>query len=262
MDSRAGRRGDDPLDLIRKTDGHVTGMAQQCSEYREQVKPSREDAVDTGSSNGPQDAARPDSGSSHLPPAYAERPDHQTERVLESGMPGSADSKAAQPQYREDDFFTDSAISDDWSMEDDDEEHWEFDDAIDSARSAVHSEEPYTLPSYDESQADYRHADELVQETSTNRDADTAKTRQPPSNNSLPMPATLPQPRPRKNIRGTSCDIRGRKAERKPERKFEKTERKVLKYERRMDQGRDLSQGKAARYDAFMAERKRRGLDE
>jgi hypothetical protein len=66
---------------------------------------------------------------------------------------------------------------------------------------------------------------------------------------------------PRTYDGGIGGIVSGGGADYKADRRFEKDSRRVMKYEDRMDRGRELSGKKQARYDAYMAEVGRRGMD-
>ncbi|KAK4545486.1 hypothetical protein LTR36_002836 [Oleoguttula mirabilis] len=172
------------------------GAAAEYREHRKEQKLSREDShqndeVVAGPSTTPQQQVRqaPPTFSSEPPPSYAELEAGPVDRSLARGAPASDEKKGG--VYDEESSEDDDSDSDLESLEDD-EEDWELDEALEKTDSR-------NLPSYDESEAEFRTTDELVQDVLVTSRAATEqrKVRQP-----LPCPVILPQRRPRKKARG------------------------------------------------------------
>ncbi|TKA63503.1 hypothetical protein B0A55_11222 [Friedmanniomyces simplex] len=163
------------------------GVAAEYREHRKQQKQqrlSRENSRqdEQASHSGPSTLPQAPRGSDRSLDAYttpAELPGNSGHRVLASGGPARDDKKGALSQDQEDDDDSDDSLS-----VEDDEEDWELDEM---------------LPSYEESETNYRTADELARDVMlTSRAAPDV----PRVRHALPLPVIIPQRRPRKKARG------------------------------------------------------------
>ncbi|KAK5123398.1 hypothetical protein LTR85_002830 [Meristemomyces frigidus] len=174
--------------------GSGVGAAAEYREHRKEQKLSRENSRQereavAGPSTTPQHAQQaPLATSSDAPPSYAELDAGPVDRSPARGPPASDDKKTA--LY--DEVSSDDESESDFESLEDDEEDWELDEALEKSDSR-------DLPSYEESENDFRTTDELVQDVLlTSR----AATEQPRVRRPLTCPVILPQRRPRKKTRG------------------------------------------------------------
>ncbi|KAK3074442.1 hypothetical protein LTR53_003113 [Teratosphaeriaceae sp. CCFEE 6253] len=169
--------------------GTGIGAVAEYREHRKQQKQqtiSREssrqedDAPSTTLPPGPQPAAR---GLTHSGDALP-----RGGRVLATGGQTLSDEKTATRQYDEDD---DDSSGDSLPTEDDSED-WELDEMLKGTQSR-------DLPSYEESETNYRTTDELAQDVML---ASRGAIEVPRTRQTLPLPVIIPQRRPRNKARG------------------------------------------------------------
>lgn len=194
----SGRRG--PAGGLIGLLGTGVGAAAEYREHRKEQKQQRlsrensQQQSDPNAAAGPSTSPQPPldraSGPSDPPPAYGEASVQGGERSLASGGQPTDDKKAALSQY--DDDHSEDEEDDGLSVEDD-EEDWELDEVLEPVNV------PQGLPSYEQSEVDYRTTDELVHDVML---ASRAANELPRLRQPLPLPVIIPQRRPRKNARG------------------------------------------------------------
>ncbi|KAI7159631.1 hypothetical protein KC349_g4067 [Hortaea werneckii] len=187
----SGRRG--PIGGLIGLIGQGVGVAAEYHEHRKERKLSRQSSSQPQESSaaGPSSSFDAAGELSHsqadVPPAYADASTSGFDRTLDRGPPPTASKKAA---IAEDDYSSDSDDSSDLQSMEDDEEDWRLDEAVEDTKG---------LPSYEESETEYRTTDQLVQDILLVNRAATGK---PKAKRPLPFPVILPQRRPRKKARG------------------------------------------------------------
>ncbi|GAB1736153.1 hypothetical protein NU219Hw_g6202t1 [Hortaea werneckii] len=187
----SGRRG--PIGGLIGLIGQGVGVAAEYHEHRKERKLSRQsisqpqESSIAGPSRSFDVASAPSQSQTDVPPAYADASTSSCDRTLDRGPPGTDSKKAV---IAEDDYSSDSDDSSDLQSTDDDEEDWQLDEAVEDTRG---------LPSYEESETEYRTTDQLVQDILLVNQAATGK---PKTKHPLPFPVILPQRRPRKKARG------------------------------------------------------------
>ncbi|KAI6909417.1 hypothetical protein D0869_03447 [Hortaea werneckii] len=187
----SGRRG--PIGGLIGLIGQGVGVAAEYHEHRKERKLSRQSSSQPQESSaaGPSSSFDAAGELSHsqadVPPAYADASTSGFDRTLHRGPPPTASKKAAIAQ---DDYSSDSDDSSDLQSMEDDEEDWRLDEAVEDTRG---------LPSYEESETEYRTTDQLVHDILLVNQAAAEK---PKAKRPLPYPVILPQRRPRKKARG------------------------------------------------------------
>ncbi|KAI6870114.1 hypothetical protein KC338_g3177 [Hortaea werneckii] len=187
----SGRRG--PIGGLIGLIGQGVGVAAEYHEHRKERKLSRQSISQPQESSiaGPSRSfdvdGEPYRSQADVPPAYTNASTSSCDRTLERGPPATDSKKAV---IDEPDYSSDSDDSSDLQSTDDDEEDWQLDEVVEDARG---------LPSYEESETEYRTTDQLVQDILLVNQAATGK---PKAKRQLPFPVILPQRRPRKKARG------------------------------------------------------------
>ncbi|KAI7280020.1 hypothetical protein KC345_g5049 [Hortaea werneckii] len=187
----SGRRG--PIGGLIGLIGQGVSVAAEYHEHRKERKLSRQ------SIGQPQESSiacpstsedlegEPSRSQANVPPAYADASTDNCDQTLGRGPPATDSKKAVIDEH---DYTSDSDDSSDLQFTDDDEEDWQLDEVVEDTRG---------LPSYEESEREYRTTDQLVHDILLVNQAATGK---PKAKRPLPFPVILPQRRPRKKARG------------------------------------------------------------